>query len=124
MNRFFKDIHTIERMKHGPLSRHLTVYADRLHAQGFARHSGRRKLQLAADFSRWLKRNRVAANQVRAEHVGKYLQFRKRSGFGVQLGDPPAVTGFIRFLRDQRVIKERMPRPLITPIQKWLREYR
>jgi hypothetical protein len=83
MNRFFKDIRTIERMKNGPLGCYITAYADHLYAQGFGWQSGRRKLQLAADFSRWLKRNNVVASQVKANHVGKYLQFRRRSGFGI-----------------------------------------
>lgn len=123
MNRFFKDIRTIERMKNGPLGCHITAYAEKLHALGFSWQSGRRKLQLAADFSRWLKRNGVGASQVGAKHVGKYLQFRRRSGFGIQLGDPPAVTGFLKFLRDQRATKERLPKPIITPCERWLREY-
>lgn len=123
MNSFFKDIGTIDRVKNGPLGCHISAYAEKLHAQGFSWQSGRRKLQLAADFSRWLKRNGVVASQVRAKHVGKYLQFRRRSGFGIQLGDPPAVTGFLKFLRDQRVTKERLPKPIITPCQRWLGEY-
>src|SRR5690242_12243546 len=123
MNRFFKDIATIDRMKNGPLGCHISAYAEKLHAQGFSWQSGKRKLQLAADFSRWLKRNGVLARQVRTKHVGKYLQFRRRSGFGVQLGDPPAVTGFLKFLRDQGVTKEPLPKPIIIPYQRWLSEY-
>ncbi len=123
MNRFFKDTRTIERMQNGPLGCYLTAYADQLHDQGFGWQSGRRKLQLAADFSRWLKSNNVLACQVRTKHVGKYLQFRRRSGFGIQLGDPPAVAGFLKLLHDQRVTKERLPQPIVTPCQRWLREY-
>lgn len=123
MNRFFKDIRTIERVKNGPLGRHITAYAEKLHAQGFGWQSGRRKLQLAADFSRWLKSKGVVASQVRAKDGGKYLQFRRRSGFGIQRGDPPAVTGFLKFLRDQGVTRERLPKPTITPCQRWMCEY-
>lgn len=123
MNRFFKDVRTIERMKQGPLGRYITLYADQLHAQGYRRQSGRRKLQLAADFSRWLNRNKIAANQLFAKHVGDYLQSRKRSGFGLQLGDRAAVIGFLKLLREQRVTQERIPQPPITPSQRLLREY-
>lgn len=123
MNRFFKDIRTIERVKNGPLGCHITAYAEKLHAQGFSWQSGRRKLQLAADFSRWLKSKGVVASQVRAKDGGKYLQFRRRSGFGIQRGDPPAVTGFLKFLRNQGVTKERLPKPILTPCQRWLCEY-
>jgi integrase/recombinase XerD len=123
MNRFFRDIRTIERMKQGPLAGYLVLYAAQLHAQGYARLSGRRKLQLAADFSRWLRRNDVRANQVRTQHVSDYLQFRKRSGFAIHRGDPTAVTSFLELLRDQRVTTEPIPRPLITPTQRWLNDY-
>lgn len=50
MNRFFRDVHTIDRMKRGLMGRYLILYADQLHAQSYRRLSGRRKLQLAADF--------------------------------------------------------------------------
>jgi site-specific recombinase XerD len=123
MNRFFKDVRTIERMEQDPFGSYFVLYAAQLSAQGYARQSGRRKLQLAADFSRWLKQNNVRANQVRAKHVGNYLQFRKRSGFGIQLGDRTAVTGFLELLRAQRVTKEPIPQPLTTPSQRWLNEY-
>jgi len=122
MNRFFKDVRTIERMKQGPLAGYLVLYAAQLHAQGYARLSGRRKLQLAADFGRWLKRNNVRANQVRAKHVSNYLQFRKRSGFGIQRGDRSAVFGFLELLREQRGTKP-IAQPLITSSQRWLNEY-
>jgi len=124
MNRFFKDVRTIERMKRDPLGAYLVLYAAQLYAQGYARLSGRRKLQLAADFSRWLKRSKVGAHRVRAKHVSNYLQFRKRSGFGIQRGDRTAVTGFLELLREQRVTNESLPQPLIvTSSQRWLNEY-
>ncbi len=123
MNRFFKDVRTIERMKRGPLGRYITLYGDQLLAHGFRRKSGRRKLQLAADFTRWLNRKKIVANQVLAKHVGDYLQSRKRSGVGIHLGDRAAVIGFLKLLREQRVTKERIPQPPVTPSQKLLREY-
>jgi integrase/recombinase XerD len=123
MNRFFKDIRTIERMKRGPLSRYITLYGDQLHAQGYRRKSARRKLQLAADFTRWLNRKKIAANQVLAKHVSDYLHSRKRSGVGIHLGDRAAVVGFLKLLCEQSVTKERIPQPTITPSQRLLKEY-
>jgi len=123
MNRFFKDIRTIERMKQGPLGRYIVVHGDQLHAQGYARQSVRRKLQIVADFSRWLQRNNVAVNQVISKHASNYLQFRKRSGFRLQKGDRAAVACFLKLLRERRVTKEQIPQPLITPSQRWLKEY-
>ena len=123
MNRFFKHVRTIERMKRGPLGRYITLYGDELLARGFSRKSARRKLQLAADFTRWLDRKKIEANQVLAKHMGAFLQSRKRSGVGIHLGDHAAVTGFLKLLREQRVTKERIPQPMVTPSQKLLREY-
>ena len=45
MNSFFQDIRTIERMKQGPLSPYLDLYAQQLRSQGYAQPSARRKLQ-------------------------------------------------------------------------------
>jgi site-specific recombinase XerD len=123
MNRFFKDVRTIERMKRGPLGHYITLYGDELLAHGYRRKSGRRKLQLAADFTRWLDRKKIVANQVLAKHVGDYLQSRKRSGVGIHLGDRAAVIGFLKLLHEQRVTKDRIPQPPVTPSQKLLREY-
>lgn len=123
MNRFFKDVRTIERMKRGPLGRYITLYGDELLAHGYRRKSCRRKLQLAADFSRWLDRKKIVAKQVIVRHVGDYLQSRKRSGVGIHLGDRAAVIDFLKLLREQRVTKERIPLRPVTPSQKLLREY-
>lgn len=123
MNRFFKDVRTIERMQRGPLGRYIALYGDQLHAQGYRRKSCRRKLQLAADFTQWLNRKAIAANQVRAKHVEDYLQSRKQSDVGIHLGDRAAVVGFLKLLCQQKVTQERVPQLPITPCQRLLREY-
>lgn len=123
MNRFFKDVRTIERMKRGPLGHYITLYGDQLLAHGYRKKSCRRKLQLSADFTRWLERKKVVAEQVTVRHVGDYLQSRKRSGVGIHLGDRAAVIEFLKLLWQQRVTKERISLPLLTPSQKLLREY-
>src|SRR5260370_30433312 len=123
MNRFFKDVRTIERMKRDPLGHYSTLYGDQLLAHGYRKKSWRRKLQLSADFTRWLDRKKVVAEQVTIKHVGDYLLSRKRSGVGIHLGDRAAVIDFLKLLREQRVTKERIPQPPVTPSQKLLREY-
>jgi integrase/recombinase XerD len=123
MNRFFKDGRTIGRVKQGPLGDYLSLYADHLYALGYRRLYGRRKLQLAADFCRWLNRKSITAKGILSKHIGDYLQFRKRSGIRLQLGDSAAVVGFLNLLRDHGVTTERIPQPPLTPVQKVLREY-
>jgi site-specific recombinase XerD len=123
MNRFFNDARTIERMQRGPLGRYIALYGDELVAHGYSRKSGRRKLQLAADFTRWLDQKGIVPRQVLAQHVSDYLQSRKRSGVGIHLGDRAAVIGFLNLLRQERVTQERIRQPPLTPIQKLLRDY-
>src|SRR5260370_2521351 len=123
MNRFFKDVRTIERMKRGPLGPYITLYGDQLLANGYRKKSCRGKLQLSADFTRWLDRKKIVAEQVTVRHWGYYLESRERSGVGIHLGDRAAVIDFLKLLRQQRVTKERIPLPLLTPSQKLLREY-
>jgi len=123
MNRFFKDVRTIERMKRGPLGHYITLYGDHLLAHRYRPKSCRRKLQLAADFTRWLDRKKIVVKQVILRHVGDYLQSRKRSGVGIHLGDRAAVIDFLKLLREQRVTKERISPPPVTPSQKLLNEY-
>jgi integrase/recombinase XerD len=123
MNRFFKDATTIERMEQGPLGHYIILYADELIAHRYSRKSGRRKLQLAADFSRWLHRKNIVAKGILTKHVGDYLRSRKGSGVGIHLGDRAAVIGFLKLLCEQKVTKEKIPQPVLTPGQKLLREY-
>ena len=123
MNRFFKDVRSIGRMKQDPLGRYLILYADQLHAQGYSRLSARRILHLAADFSGWLRRKNVAAKGILTRHIADFFHFRKRSGFGLQPGDRPAVAGFLSLLRQHGVTTERTAPPPLTPSQKVLQEY-
>jgi site-specific recombinase XerD len=113
----------MERMKEGPLGGYISLLAEQLHAQGYARQSSRRKLQVVAGFSRWLKQKRVAVNQVISRHASDYLRFRKRVGYRFQKGDPAAIAQVLTLLRERRVTKERIPQPMVTPSQKLLREY-
>jgi integrase/recombinase XerD len=123
MNRFFKDARTIERMQRGPLGRYIILYGDQLLAHGYRRKSARRKLQLAADFTRWLDRNSIVASQVISSHVGDYLRSRKRSGVDIHLGDRAAVVGFLKLLHDHSVTDEQIPQATLTPIEQLLSDY-
>jgi site-specific recombinase XerD len=123
MNGFFKDIRTIERMKEGPLGRFIVRYAEQLHAEGYARQSGRLRLRLIADFSRWLDRKRIAANQVVFQHATAYLQSRKRAGYRHSKGDRAALARLLKLLREQNVTSEHVPQATATPSEGLLEEY-
>ncbi len=123
MNRFFKDIRTMERMKEGPLGGYIALLAEQLHAQGFARQSSRRKLQVVAGFSRWLKQKHIAVNQVISRHASEYLRFRKRVGYRFQKGDPAAIAQVLTLLRERKITRERVLQPMLTPSERLLKEY-
>jgi integrase/recombinase XerD len=123
MNRFFKDIKSVKRMEESSLSHYLLIYAEHLYTQGYTRQSGRRKLQLVADFGRWMKQRGLRVNQLIDKHVKDFLRFRQGSGLGLQRSDRAAITDFFKLLRQRRVIKEQLPRSPITPSQGLLRDY-
>jgi site-specific recombinase XerD len=94
-----------------------------LHSQGYARQSGRRKLQVIAGFSRWLHRKQVAANQVTPKQASDYLRSCRSADNQVRRGDHAALAGFLRLLRDHKVIPQQASQPTPTPSQRSLQEY-
>ena len=110
-------------MQEGPLGGHLSALADRLLAYGYARPSIRRKLQLLADFSRWLRRKGVEAHELTPVHGRAFLLSRRRAGFRPHHGDRAAVAQALELLRQQGITAEPIPQPITTPIERLLKEY-
>jgi site-specific recombinase XerD len=110
-------------MQEGPLGGHLSALADRLLAYGYARPSIRRKLQLLADFSRWLQRKGVEARELTPGHGRAFLLSRRRAGFRPHHGDRAAVAQVLELLRQQGITAEPIPHPITTPIERLLEEY-
>ena len=110
-------------MREGPLGGYLVDLAKQLQAQGYARSSIRRKLQLAADFSQWLKRNHIEASQLTPQHARGFLLSRSRAGYRPHHGDRVAVAQVLKLLRERNVTAEHSLQPTSTPSGRLLEEY-
>lgn len=122
MNKFFKDTRTIERMKDGPLGRHIPEYALMLHANGYTRSSGRRMLETVTSFNRWLQAKRIQPRQITSHHVERYLQHNKQTHTWSFTGSRVAVTRWLVLLREQNVVLPPTPR-MLMPGEQLVNDY-
>src|SRR6266852_5866486 len=70
---------TIEALRDGPLAAPLEVYAQRLHEDGYATHSGFVQLRLLGCFNRWLDHKGLTSEDVDAATIERYLRGRAQS---------------------------------------------
>lgn len=101
---FFSDrttSRTIESLKCEPLAAALTVYARRIHEDGYAAHSGFVQLRLLGCFNRWLSRKGLRSEDVDSDTIEQYLCGRERSG-KLRRGDSAALLRLLAMLRPTR----------------------
>lgn len=122
MEQFFNDPQTLIRLRQGPLAPYLDSFAKLLRDEGYATLSARDYLPIIADFSRWLKLNRVAVHQITSEHTGKYMQYRDRKQYAKRRGTVSTLRRLLNFLRHAGVIANEVTLP-ITPIEKLTQEF-
>jgi hypothetical protein len=60
INELFTLPSTIERLRQGPLDKHLDAYAAVVAEQGYAPNSIRSQIVVIADLSQWLQQKRIA----------------------------------------------------------------
>jgi site-specific recombinase XerD len=89
---------TIEALNSGPLASPLEAYAQRLHENGYAVHSGFVQLRLLGCFNRWLDRRRLASGDVGPATIEQYLRGRAQSG-KLRKGDSAALFRLLGILR-------------------------
>jgi site-specific recombinase XerD len=77
---FFVFPRTIHRMYAGPLGPFIDAFSGQLQQHGYSRRSIRHKIQTAANFSHWLKRHGLNADDVGANQQNRFLIYRKRLG--------------------------------------------
>jgi integrase/recombinase XerD len=107
----------------GPLAAFLSPFAKSLSLQGYTQRHLLREVMLAACFIQWLKQTRVVSNCVTSEHTSRYLRHRHRR-CRANRGDPVALSHFMTFLRDRRVIPaERMAAIQLTPVERYAQAY-
>ena len=79
MNRFFKNPRTVLQMHEAPLAPYIDSYAAEIRAEGYACGSARPQIRLIANFSRWMVKHRIAAQELTPEHFQSYLRSRARN---------------------------------------------
>lgn len=104
MNEFFRDPRTFVRLQVGPLGPYLAAYAGQLHAQQYAQRSARERIQLVADFSRWLDQHRISVRELTPQHTTQYLRDRIQQGRRPRRGDAAALDRVLDLLRQMAII--------------------
>src|SRR5579862_2802316 len=110
------------RIPEGPLIAYLDSFENLLIEQRYAEDSIRKKTQLIADFSRWLKHKKVAAEDLREEHAELFMRYRIRR-LRRKNSDAPALRQFLNFLQKIEIIARKAAPIENTPAQQVLNEY-
>lgn len=110
---------TIEAVRSGPLASPLEVYAQRLHENGYATHSGFVQLRLLGCFNRWLDRKRLSSEDVDAATIERYLHGRAQNR-KLRRGDSAALFRLLTMLRPKG---SGVAAPPPTPVEAALRPY-
>jgi site-specific recombinase XerD len=95
---------TIERMRQGPLSKHIDAYSAAQVEQGYGHHSIRQQMLVIGDFSGWLKQKDIAIRNLDSAVVDRFLQLRQRQQ-QLHRGDPIALKRLLAMLRVRGVVK-------------------
>jgi site-specific recombinase XerD len=108
INKLFTFSSTIERLRQGPLSKHLDAYATAVAEQGYTHHSIKQQIVVIAEFSRWLNQKHVHIQALDSQVVDRFLRLRRRQG-RVRRGDPKALERLLTMLRQIGVVKHTPP---------------
>jgi site-specific recombinase XerD len=108
INQLFTFSSTIERLRQGPLSAYLDVYAGAVADQGYTDHSIRQQIVVIADFSRWLKQKHIDVPALDSKFVDHFLRVRRRQQ-RMRRGDPKALERLLTMLRQLGVVKHQPP---------------
>src|SRR5437879_2299158 len=110
---FFTFRSTIGRLHDGPLGPYVDDYAARLLAQGYCRKAARSQLRCVAEFSRWLKRRKLSAEDVDGVTIDGFLSAYHRRRRRACQGDPTTLRRLHRLLIERGVVlggERRMPK--------------
>lgn len=107
----------LSRPLEGPLSPHIAGFARWARKEGYAFSSRRRKVYLAACFSRWLGQQAASVRDVSPEHAVRYQRSRA-SPVQIRRGDAATLRHLFGFLHRQGVLPEKkLPPSRLTPIE-------
>ena len=107
----------------GPLSGQIERFARWAREEGYAFPTRRRKVMLAACFSRWLGQQAVSIRRVSSAHAARYLRSRAHH-VKIQSEDAGTLRQFLDFLRRQAVVPaKKIPPPQLTPVEQALHAF-
>jgi len=89
---------TIAAVRGEPLAAALQAYAQHLHQDGYAVHSGFMQLRLLGCFNKWLLQKDLKRADLDSVIVQQYLRWREQNG-KLRRGDSATLSALLRFLR-------------------------
>ena len=110
------------RMHEGPLGDHIDAFIRTLADKGYANASMRRAAWLVGDFSRWLLRRGIVANDLTISHIDAFLRCRKRRRTP-RYEDRPTLSRLLTHLAHSGVIVVAITIEVQTPAQQLEAEY-
>jgi integrase/recombinase XerD len=107
----------------GPLAPHMASFATSVKEAGYRVGSMQGQVRLVGFFDRWLDKNKVPLRDVSAKHAERFLRDRARRR-RPRRGDRAALTQFIAFLRDQKVLAApKIATRLLSPAEHCAQSY-
>jgi site-specific recombinase XerD len=116
INELFTLSSTIERLRQGPLDKHLDAYAAVVAEQGYAPNSIRSQIVVIADLSQWLQQKRIAVPSLDSNVLDRFLKTLGRQG-GTRRGDGRALNRLLTLLRQTGIVKPDRERTVESPRQ-------
>jgi site-specific recombinase XerD len=110
---------TVEALRGGPLAATLEAYAQRLHEDGYAAHSGFMQLRLLGCFNLWLDRKGLTSEDVGQATIERYLRGRAQGG-KLRRGDSAALFRLLTMLRPEGCD---VTAPPLTPVEAALEHF-
>jgi integrase/recombinase XerD len=123
MNFVINDRVVLMRAPEGPLAPYIVPFFKWAIEEGYAPCSLRRRIRIAACFSRWLAEKSVRLRSISSRHLDQYLRYRTQQQ-RMYDGNAPALKQLLDFLRGGHVIpveKIRKPRP--SPVEQHVQAY-
>lgn len=116
MKQVVERLWVLRREPEGPLAPYLDAFATDLDEQGFKRHLLGRQIRVAANFSRWLQGEGVAAQHATEVYVQRFLHGHAQQR-SVRYGEFATLRRLIAFLSRMDVISPSLDRHPATPVQ-------
>jgi site-specific recombinase XerD len=123
MNLLFKYPYALQNKYEGPLGQYMDSYAANMLEKGYAKPTVLAHIRLLADFSRWLAKHRLTAEEITRELFPSYLRSRRSRHWRLTHSDPSALSQMLSLLVRLGVIQE-SPQSPPTPAAQLQDEFR